>query len=277
MAVDIQALWDHSKPELSEQRFREALKTAGSEEALLLQTQIARTHGIRKDFARAREILGAIEPQATSASPQVQARYFLELGRTYASATHAQEAVTPEQRELARANYMRAFEVARAARLDDLAIDALHMMAFVDTEPKAQLEWDLKALAHMEGSDQPDAKKWEASLRNNVGYARHLMGEYDEALRQFRLSLAAHERAGRPRNVRVAHWMIAWTLRAQRRFDEAIAIQLRLEREWDDAGEPDPYVFEELEHLYRATGDAVRAETYAAKLRATRSAAPPPG
>ena len=277
MAVDIQALWDHSKPELSEQRFREALKTAGSEEALLLQTQIARTHGIRKDFARAREILGAIEPQATSASPPVQARYFLELGRTYASATHAQETVTPEQRELARANYMRAFEVARAARLDDLAIDALHMMAFVDTEPKAQLEWDLKALAHMEGSDQPDAKKWEASLRNNVGYARHLMGEYDEALRQFRLSLAAHERAGRPRNVRVAHWMIAWTLRAQRRFDEAIAIQLRLEREWDDAGEPDPYVFEELEHLYRATGDAVRAETYAAKLRATRSAAPPPG
>jgi len=51
MAVDIQALWDHSKPELSEQRFRDAQKTASSEESLLLQTQIARTHGIRKDFA----------------------------------------------------------------------------------------------------------------------------------------------------------------------------------------------------------------------------------
>ena len=154
--------------------------------------------------------------------------------------------------------------------VDALAIDALHMMAFVDTEPGAQLAWDTKALAHMEGSDQPDAKKWEASLRNNVGYARHLLGEYDEALRQFRLSLAAHERAGRARAVRIDHWMIAWTLRAQRKFDEAIAIQLRLEREWQEANEPDPYVFEELEHLYRATGDTAQAEAYAQKLRAAR-------
>jgi hypothetical protein len=135
---------------------------------------------------------------------------------------------------------------------------------------KAQLEWDLKALDYMERSDQPAAKRWEASLRNNVGYAKHLLGEYDEALRQFHLSLAAHERAGRARNVRIAHWMIAWTYRAQRRFDEAIAVQLRLEREWAEAGEPDPYVFEELEHLYRATGDDARAEAYAAKLRGTR-------
>ena len=108
------------------------------------------------------------------------------------------------------------------------------------------------------------------ALRNNVGYARHLLGDYEEALRQFHLSLAAHERAGRARNVRIAHWMIAWTYRAQRRFDEAIAVQLRLEREWAEAGEPDPYVFEELEHLYRATGDAARAEAYAAKLRNAR-------
>jgi tetratricopeptide (TPR) repeat protein len=270
MAVDIAALWDHSKPDVSEQRFRDALKSADADEALLLQTQIARTHGIRKDFARAREILAAIEQPAKAGPPEVQVRYFLELGRTYASTAHAQPQITPAEREMARSLYLQAFEVARKARLDNLAIDALHMMASVDTEPKAQLDWDLKALAYLEGSDQPDAKKWEASLRNNVGYARHLMGEYDEALRQFRLSLAAHERAGRARNVRIAHWMIAWTLRAQGRFDDAIAIQRRLEREWDEAGEPDPYVFEELEHLYRATGDAARADAYAQKLRASR-------
>lgn len=270
MAVDIAALWDHAKPDVSEQRFREALKSADGDEALLLQTQIARTHGIRKDFARARDILAAIEARAKAGPPEVQVRYFLELGRTYASATHSQAQITPGERERAGALYMQAFDIAQKAGLDNLAIDALHMMASVDTEPKAQLDWDLKALAYMESSSQPDAKKWEASLRNNVGYAKHLLGEYDEALRQFRLSLAAHERAGRARNVRIAHWMIAWTLRAQRKFDDAIAIQLRLEREWDEAGEPDPYVFEELEHLYRATGDTARAEAYAAKLRAAR-------
>jgi hypothetical protein len=57
--------------------------------------------------------------------------------------------------------------------------------------------------------------------------------------------------------------MIAWTLRSLGRLQEAVEIQLRLEREWDELGEPDPYVFEELEHLYRALGDAAKAEHYA--------------
>ena len=43
--------------------------------------------------------------------------------------------------------------------------------------------------------------------------------------------------------------MIAWTLRALGRLNEALEIQPRLEREYDEAGEPDPYVFEELELL----------------------------
>jgi hypothetical protein len=38
-------------------------------------------------------------------------------------------------------------------------------------------------------------------------------------------------------NVRIAHWMIARTLRDMKRFDEALAIQLRLEREWAAAGD----------------------------------------
>ena len=119
----------------------------------------------------------------------------------------------------------------------------------------------------MEASSQEEAKKWEGSLRNNLGYAYHLAGRYDEALAQFRLSLAAHERSGRAANVRIAHWMIARTLRFQGKVQEAIAIQLRLEREWNEAGQPDPYVFEELEKLYRDAGNAALADAYAAKLR----------
>ena len=107
-------------------------------------------------------------------------------------------------------------------------------------------------------------------LRNNVGYANHLLGNYDEALVQYRLSLAAHERANRPANVRIAHWMIARTMRAQGRYQEAIDIQLRMEREWSEAGQPSPYVFEELEQLYRATDNVMRANDYSAKLRASK-------
>ena len=269
-ALDILGLWDYTKPALSEQRFRDALATATEDESLILQTQIARSWGLRKDFVRAREILASIDDPVKKASAEARVNYFLELGRTYASPAHPREALTAEARQQARTLYVQAFEAARQAQLDYLAIDALHMMPMADPDPKAQLEWDLKALAYLEGSSQPAARRWEASLRHNVGYARHLLGQYDEALAQFKLSLAAHERAGKARNARIAHWMIAWTLRAQGKIQEAIDIQLRLEREWGQAGEPDPYVFEELEHLFRAAGDTARAEAYAAKLRASK-------
>jgi len=272
MAMDVAPLWNYSDPEGSERRFREALATANGDDALELQTQIARTYGLRRRFAEARQVLAGIEAAIPRASAQPQVRFHLELGRTYASATHEPQEITPEAREKARSAYTEAFAKAKAARLDYLAIDALHMMNTVDAEPADQLAWDEKALAYMEASSQEEAKKWEGSLRNNLGYAYHLAGRYDEALVQFRLSLAAHERNGRAANVRIAHWMIARTLRLQGKVQEAIAIQLRLEREWNEAGDPDPYVYEELEKLYRDAGNADLAEAYAAKLRASRPA-----
>ncbi len=84
MAIDISNLWDFNNPELSEQRFRSALPTASDDDALILQTQIARTYGIRRNFSQAQQILAGIEPQIQSASVEAQVRYYLELGRTYA-------------------------------------------------------------------------------------------------------------------------------------------------------------------------------------------------
>lgn len=272
MALDITPLWNHSDPAASEQRFRQALAGASGDDALELQTQIARSYGIRRRFAEARQVLAGIEPAIPQAGPQAQVRYYLELGRTFASTAHEPKEITPEFREKARTAYTRAFEKAKAARLDYLAVDALHMMNTVDAGPAEQIAWDEKALAYMEASPQHEAKKWEGSLRNNLGYAYHLAGRYDEALAQFRLSLAAQERNGSAVNARVAHWMIARTLRFQGKAQEAIAIQLRLERDWNEVGEPDPYVYEELEKLYRESGDAARADAYAARLRASRPA-----
>jgi tetratricopeptide (TPR) repeat protein len=268
MAMDLSSLWNYADPAASEQRFRQAIAGATGDDVLVLTTQLARTYGLRRDFVEARRILTDIQASLADASPEAQVRYDLELGRTYASTAHRAEETTPESREQARSLYTSAFRTARDARLDALAIDALHMMATVDTAPSDQLKWDLEALRYMEGSSQPEAKKWEGSLRNNVGYANHLLGNHDEALAQYRLSLAAHERAGRAANVRIAHWMIASTLRVQGKLQEAIDIQRRLEQEWNEAGQPSPYVYEELEHLYRATGNVVLADQYAAKLRA---------
>lgn len=267
MSVELSALWDHSNPELSEQRFRAALETADEEEALILQTQIARTFGIRKEFAEAQRILKTIEPNFHGACAEARARYSLEMGRTLSSTTHPPESQTEAVKEQARSCYMQAFEIAKTEGLDDLSIDALHMMAMVDSAPEDQLKWGLAALDVLEASSQPAAKKWEGSLRNNVGYALHLLGRYEEALSQFKLALSARELAGNIRTIRIAHWMIAWTLRALGRIDEALEMQLRLEKEWEESGEPDPYVFEELEHLFRMQNDDERADFYAAKIR----------
>ena len=265
MALDINALWDYGDPGLSEQRFVAALDQASEDEKLMLYTQIARTYGLRRNFPKARELLARVEPRLHVASPEVRARYFLELGRTYASPAHPKDARTPANLDIARRHFLHAHEIAAGARLDFLAIDALHMMAAVDPEPDRQLEWNAKAVACMERSDQAEVKEWEGPLRNNIGYALHLKGEYKAALAQFSLSRAAYERAGRVRDVRIADWMIAWTYRAQRKYAEALAIQLGLERAWEADGESDPYVFEELEHLYRALGDEQRARRYGSK------------
>jgi tetratricopeptide (TPR) repeat protein len=261
--MDIQSMWDHQDPANSEQRFRAALVRATGDTALILQTQIARTYGIRKQFDQARDILKTLE--LTGASPEANVKYWLEWGRTFCSATHDPTLQTGEARDQARAAFTLAFELAREAKLDFLAIDALHMMGFVDTAPKDLLAWNLKTLAFMEASNDPEAREWEASLRNNVGYGLRMAGRLEEALEQFKLALTVRERKGEARGVRIAHWMIAWTLRGLERFDEAIEIQLRLEHEWDADAQPDPYVYEELAALYEATGDPTRAEHYRAK------------
>ena len=149
------ALWDFSKPELSEQRFRAALATASGDDSLILQTQIARTYGIRKDFQRAQD----------TQAPQALAE---------------------------------------------------------------QLRWAQEGLAVAQVSSQPAARQWEPSLRNNIGYALHQLGRYDEALSEFKKAVVLRESGTNTQTTRIAHWMVAMTLRSMQRNDESLVIQLRL-------------------------------------------------
>ena len=267
-AVDLSSLWDFSRPDVSEQRFRAALLTASADDALILRTQIARSLGLRRDFERAREELRAVVKELDRAGAEARTRYFLELGRTYASAAHPAELQTPQASELARSAYRQAIELARTASLDGLAIDAIHMMAFVDTDAADQLTWAEEALRIVESSTQPAARRWEASIRNNLGHALHQLGRYDEALVQLRQAVAIRERGTSAEATRTAHWMVARTLRAMGRVDEALKIQLRLEREADLAGKPDHYVFEELRLLYASKGEPDRARHYEDRIAA---------
>jgi len=269
MALDLSALWDFGNPALSEQRFRQALAQTQGDEALILHTQIARTHSLRKDFDAARSVLRQIERAIGTAGSEARVRYHLELGRTFASAAHDPKSLTPEAKVEGRRHFEAALGIARGARLDALAIDAIHMFAFIDTAPADQLKWGQAALEVVLSSTQESARRWEASVRNNIGVALGQLERHEEALGQFQQALAIRERGTNAQATRVAHWMVARTLHSLQRHDEALAIQLRLEREFDAAGQTDPYVFEELEALYRARGETDKAEHYKARRAAS--------
>lgn len=269
-AVNVGSMWDYSKPALSEERFRAALATAQGDDAIILKTQIARSWGLRRDFAKARQILAELAPTIDKAGAEAQVRYWLELGRTWGSATHRPAELTPEAKTNARSAYDRALAIAKTAGLDGLAIDTVHMYAFVDTAPEDGIKWADEGLKLANTSTQPAARHWQAVLHNNKGVALNQLGRHAEALAEFETALPLYEAGGNTTYIRIAHWMIAHTLRLIGRLDEARDIQLRLEREWDAAGEPDPYVFEELEAIYKAQGNAERATHYAARLKAAK-------
>jgi tetratricopeptide (TPR) repeat protein len=133
---------------------------------------------------------------------------------------------------------------------------------FVDKEPLEQLARGQEALVLVEASEQPEAKRWKASVLNNMGEALFELKRFDEALTHFKLALSLRQNGGTPKAIRDAHWQIARVLRILNQTDEALIIQLRLERESEAAGDRKDYIFEELRLLYLAKGNAERARHY---------------
>jgi tetratricopeptide (TPR) repeat protein len=256
-AMDVSPYWNFNDPAASEAAFRRALgANPGADDALTLQTQIARTYGLRSRFDEAHALLDTIEPRLATAGAEPGVRYLLERGRTFRSSK------APDR---ARPLFLEAADRARAAGLDALEIDALHMVALVETEPEAQIAMNRRALAIAGASADPIARNWDASLANNIGMSLHDASRYEEALASFQTALAARERIGNAGLVRVARWMIAWTLRSLHRHDEALAILRRLEAENDAAHAPGGYVFEEIAENLLARQQADAAKPYFAK------------
>jgi len=258
--MDIRALWDFDDPAATQARFEGLLVEARGDDALSLRTQVARTHSLRRQFDAAHAVLDALEPLLEGAGAEPRVRWWLERGRTLRSAGRAQEA---------RPLFEQAVALARSAALDELAVDAMHMMALVEPATSDQLAWNDRALGIALASAEPNARAWEGSLANNNGMSLHGAGRFDEALASFRQALAAREREGRPARLRIAHWMVAWTLRALRRHEEALAIQQRLEREWAQAGEADGWVYAELGENLAALGREAEAGTWFTQAIAT--------
>jgi tetratricopeptide (TPR) repeat protein len=266
---DFDALWNYDRPAETEQAFLAILgqtaEDGSSAYRLELLTQIARAQGLQRRFDTAHATLDRVQaaledqPEGETGTPRV--RYLLERGRVFNSAGE------PER---ARPLFLAAWRQATDASQDGYAVDAAHMLGIV--EPAEQgLEWNRKALALAEGSDDPRARRWRGSLYNNMGWTHHAAAEYELALAMFESALGAWEADGQTGRLPIARWAIARALRSLGRTQEALARQRVLLEEGVRAGTSDGVVSEEIGECLLALGREEEAQPHFARAWALLS------
>ncbi|MGB3329208.1 MAG: tetratricopeptide repeat protein [Thermomicrobiales bacterium] len=239
----LRAMWDFSAPEVSAERFATALSGLEpmSVRAGELTTQLARARGLAGAFPEGHRLLDDLAGDDPGGlHPVVRVRVALERGRLRNSGGDPAAAI-PDFREAVR--------LAQAAGRDDLAADALHMLAIADGDGEAA--WYAQGVALASGSDEPPVRRWLGPFHTNHGWALHDAGHFDEALDAFAAALAAYREAGDAEGTRIAEWTVARGLRSLGRRDEALAIQRRLKA----TGLHDRYVDEEIAILEQEQGE----------------------
>jgi tetratricopeptide (TPR) repeat protein len=256
--------WDFEDAAGSERRFLSAsADEPDAHRRLILLTQAARAIGLQRRFDEANALLDEVAAQRDDLDGAGRTFLHLERGRVLNSSSHADQALPC---------FERALEEAGAAGLDDLAVDAAHMLGIASPDPQAQLEWNLRAIRMAEASEDPDARRWLPSLLNNTASSLHDLGRFDEALALFQRAVPLREEAGVPRPVFIARWSVARCLRSLGRWNEARQMQESLLREMEASGHLDGFVFEELAELALLEGEP--AAGYAAKAAELLAADP---
>lgn len=264
---DILEAWDFQDPAGSAARLgalaAKALHAGEVLAAAEFRTQQARATGLMRRFDEARALLDGVEAtlagaeaatECTSDAVRPRVRLLLERGRVLNSSGRAAEAAP---------QFTRAWELAIGSsvrpHLDGLAVDAAHMAGIVATGDEAAA-WNLRALTLADSSPNADARRWRASLLNNVGWTLFEAGDHAAALAHFERALAARIEQGIEGKGRgpwlIARWCIARAHRALGRIDEALTEQQSLLADHARAGSSDGFVHEEIAECLLALGRA---------------------
>lgn len=236
-AVNIDSLWEYDDPAASEARLRAQLVDARGDDRLELLTQVARTDSLRGRFAEAHRVLDEVERELPGAGARPRIRYRLERGRCYNSAG---------DRERARPLFVEAYDLAREAKEEGLAVDAAHMVAITWEGTERGLEWNRRGLALARGSHDAKARALVPAMLNNCAWDLHALGRYEEALAAFEEAEREWAKRGGLRRIEIANWSVARCLRSLNREEDALAILTALEAAQSKRGEVDPQVLEEI-------------------------------
>jgi tetratricopeptide (TPR) repeat protein len=238
---DFDQHWNYNEPHTTEKKFREILISISleknPEEHLQLQTQIARTLGLQQKFTEAHAQLDEVQERLSNKTPLARIRYLLERGRVYNSSGEKEKALPL---------FLEAWDQGLASGSDFHAVDAAHMVAIAEA-PENQLEWNEKAMALAEKSEDPQAKGWLGSLYNNIGWTYHDLGRYEEALAVFEKGFSWQKEHKRLQEMHIAKWCIGRTQRSLDNVALALRLQKDLAEEIKKAGLPeDGFVAEEI-------------------------------
>ena len=218
-------------------------------------TQIARADGLQGKFKAAHLTLDEVEKalRVDNKFQKPRIRYMLERGRVLNSSGNV-----AQSRQL----FLNAWNLAMKSHEDFFAVDAAHMLAIVEPTDNQQ-EWNFKALDLAEKSDDPKVRKWAASIFNNIGWTYFDMKRYSKALDAFQTALQRRiDDGGSPNEIHIAKWSVAKALRVLNHINEALQIQRELLTEYEEAGERDGYVYEELGECLLAFGQNSEARRY---------------
>ncbi len=257
--------WNFADPAASQAVFEAELAKlpdagARSRSAQLL-AQIARARGLQGEFSAGHVMLDQAESLlAGNDLPVARLRCLLERGRLFDSLAHS---ATNRRTEEARACYLEVYDTATKLGFDELAVDAAHMLAIIESD---NLSWNLTAIAIAEASSSPFARSWLGSLYNNTGWSHHGQGDFYTALDMFERAFAFQSEHGTPDQKRVARWCVARCLRSLEQLQRALSIQQELLTEYDTEGLEEPgYAAEELAECLLALGRVQEARPWFAE------------
>jgi len=254
---DFDKLWNYNQPAETEQKFRDALAGATSQEQteyqLELRTQLARTLGLQQKFEDAHKVLDQVEQDLTPQYSIAKIRYLLERGRILNSSGKQEESIQL---------FLEAWELGLKVKADYYAVDAAHMLGIVAQQDQ-QLIWNEKAMALAEKSPDKRTQGWLGSLYNNIGWTYHGLQDYEKAMAIFLKALDWREAHEQVIETQIAKWCVARTHRSLGNIDKALTMQYDLEKAMQTARQDeDGYVFEEIGECLNLQGKPEEAAPF---------------
>lgn len=254
---DFMLLWDYNNPAETQKKFLEIsekyrnLKDKGRYIELL--TQIARTNSLQKKFDEAHKILDEANILLTDEYNTAKIRYYLERGRTYNSSGEYKKAEEC---------FHNAYKISTENNEDDLAIDAAHMLGIL-YKSEESLKWNIRAIEMAENSKDENAKRWLGSLYNNTGWTYFDMGDYENALQLFEKNAIYHKEKKSKKELIIAIYCTARTIRAIGRVNEALETMLKLVKQNEEFGlSEDGYIYKEIGECYYDLKQQLEAKKY---------------